>query len=173
MRLNLGAGGQQHDGWLAVDRAGDVDILLDLVDDAWPWKRSSIDGIVAHHVLDLLTPAEMQVVLDRCWYVLAPDAVLRVSNANLILGLEQAIIGARPFFAEQRNTIEETLGFFVTQGGARKQHLTPARLMDACKTSGFLGWAFSEEDFDQTVGKPWMTDLDSRESESWFAEVRR
>ncbi len=171
MRLNLGAGGQTPDGWVNVDRAGDNVTVLDIVRDEWPWEPGTADGIVIHHVLDLFHPHEMQAVLERCWTALADGAVLRISCADLNLGVQRALERNLGWFAQPCSTLEETLGFFITQRGARKQHLTPELLDVACTRAGFHECAVVA--MHETIGKPWLTDLDSRENESWFFEARK
>lgn len=189
LRLNLGCGGQYADGWINVDRAFPIrpnrsDILtLDVVNDKWPWEPESVDGIVFHHVLCMLTAEEMDIVLVNAARVLKPGGVIRVSDASLERGVRAAIARDHEFFVEMRPqgvkpdgqgftpawTWEETVGFFITQGGARKQHLTLKRFTESEALREFgnvCGLPFGE-----TLGAGWITDLDSRPVESWFAEA--
>lgn len=194
MRLNLACGGQIVDGWVNVDRdfpptfeiPDDRFLLVDLVADRWPWGRGSCEGAVLHHVLDLLTLAEMRVVLARAYGTLAPGAVLRMSNANLSRGVQAAIEGDIDWFAEKISdegkfmlddgvtrivSLETTVGWFITQGGARKQSLTVMALQKACERAGFQQFGLAAHG--ATIGPDWIMDLDSRRNESWYAEAVR
>lgn len=184
MRLNLGCGGVYAPGWWNVDRVPADDSIaapyrmLDIVHDPWPWPENSCEGIVIHHVLDLLTQAEMIEVLRRCVMTLEPGRTLRMSGADLDRGIHAAFAGEDEWFAQPvlslatgRIDLGATVGFFLLQGGARKQWLRPADLMLACREVGFS--ATCELRAGVTMGEGWITSLDSRPGESWFVECVR
>ena len=58
MRLNLGSGGKKLPGWVNVDSQPmeDPDIVVDLSQDIWPWRESSVDEVFASHVLEHIGP---------------------------------------------------------------------------------------------------------------------
>lgn len=193
--LNLGCGGQIVDGWINVERplngCGEMvlemrqpDLRLDITE-SWPWSRATVDGIVLHHVLDLFTAEQMEVVLQRAHRVMKLGAVLRVSGADIDMGIEMAMAGIWNWFAEPQYRgfsdghfrepdvldREATLGFFITQGGARKQHLLPSMVKAAIEHVGFLHAKQVEYQF--TLGPPKLAELDARPSETWFVEAIR
>jgi len=171
VKLNLGAGGQKAEGWTSVDRAGDVDVTLDLVADDWPWPAGSVDGIVLHHILCMLTVEEMATVLANCYRVMKPGGVLRVSDADLARGIQAALRFDFGWFVEYRggDSMEKTVGFFITQGGARKQHLQGWDLVAQCENLGFRTAGWSSDEVVPNSIPSWVTELDSRQGESWFA----
>lgn len=174
MRLNLGCGQHYADGWINVDRdfphaTGRLDTLrLDLVGDDWPWLPESVDAIVMHHVLDLMTRDEAQVVVQRCFDALRPEGALRVSCAALNRGVDAAIAGRAEFFVEPKATIEESVGFFITQGGARKQYITFDDFADMAYDAKFTG---RRECLHRVSRFSDLGELDSRPTESWFGEA--
>jgi SAM-dependent methyltransferase len=201
--LNLGAGGQIADGWFNVDLAFTFDsetyavarggrvtyptrglpsncMLLDLADE-WPWKDGAVDGIVMHHVLDLLDDDGVNHVLGEARRVLREEAALRISLADIDKAIRKAQAGEWDWFPEPVEVVcgsnegdldkEATLGFFITQGGARNQHFTPDSLLDALAPHGLrCDWLFGRRLSTGPVIEK-MYELDSRESESFFVTV--
>lgn len=169
MRLNLGAGGQCPEGWLNIDRAGDVDVIHDLTDLPLPFDDQSCGGAVAHHVLDLLPPDTIGPLLDDIHRVLALGALLRISMADLLAGIDAALRQETAWFAEPCATLEETVGWFVTQGGARKTLLLAPALRTLLHGVGFTETRTCKAG--ETIGPEWLTELDSRAGESVFVEA--
>lgn len=179
--LNLGCGGRVADGWTNVDRA-DAPLILDLFADDWPWEDGTVDGIVMHHVLDLFADLQMEVVLRRAHRVMKMGAVLRLSLADIDKAIWCAQNAAWAWFPEPKHVArkihgdvrfngEQTLGFFITQGGARKQHLRSDTTVNALRHAGFVH-AFCVE-YQESYGGEKMTELDARFGESFFVEAIR
>lgn len=206
-RLNLGSGGRCDKGWTHVDREYPVKVTitkindepvhheggyfpgkdfvkLDIANDPWPWDADSVEGIVMHHVVDLLTTDEMRRVLAMCHIVLRPGGVLRVSSADIIRGIEAALERDQGWFVEKFGVVfgasqpvhpssldfERTLGHFILQGGARKQFLPQLLFMQECVVAGFK--EAQPVPFKYTVAEEhWITELDDRAGESWFVEA--
>jgi hypothetical protein len=97
--------------------------------------------------------------------------VFRIIDADIVKGIHAAMVGDELFFVEQRDTLEETVGFFITQGGARRSLLTPIRLTEMLHDAGFPH-VFVQHSW-QTMGSPWIKDLDSRHEESFCVEAVR
>lgn len=185
VRLNLGCGGQIVEGWVNVDKGcGPGIYCLNITgEDEWPWPVQSADVIVMHHVVDLLTVAQTRRVLERCFDTLTLGGVLRVSSADHERACRAAIDGDTEWFPEPihygaaigkpTSTIDfgATVGYFITQGGARKQLLTVEGLAEMCKVAGFPH--FYTCPAGATMGPAWAAHLDSRARESWFAEAIR
>lgn len=200
MRLNLGCGGAIAAGWVNVDRAfpgnefveknacgqvlarfkepdriPDGGLVLDLAADLWPWEPESVDGIVLHHVLDLLEIPDATRVIRRCFRALRPDGMLRVSGADLGLGVAAALRGEWGWFPEPRmardGSIDQgrTLEQFITQGGARKWWYPNGVKSALMATFGNA----SDRTIGETLGPSWITDLDSRPDESYFVEAMK
>lgn len=183
LRLNLGCGSQIAGGWVNVDKeCGPGIFCLDVTKpERWEWDDGEVDGIVIHHVLSHFTRDEMMLVLEQCARVLKPDAWLRVSDADVLRGVEAAIAGDVGFFVEKKHRddgmrvdhvdVERTIGYFITQGGWRKQLLYPLEFAAACAQAGFSS-AYTGR-FRAPRGPDWLADLDTRAAESWFAEAQK
>jgi predicted SAM-dependent methyltransferase len=171
VRLNLGAGGQSAPGWTTLDRAGNVDVIHNLTVTPLPFADDSCEGAVAHHVLDLLGPHALHNLLRDLRRVLQPDAVLRVSLADLEFGIGAAFEHDLGWFPEPRETLDETLAWFLRQGGARRLLLTPERLKVLCYVAGFNEFAVFDDPAGKTFGPSWLTVFDARFHESFFAEA--
>lgn len=169
--MNLGAGGQTGPGWTSLDRAGDVDVIHDLTELRLPFDDNSVDGAIAHHVLDLLNPLQIADLLRDVRRVLKPGAMLRVSSAHLEAGIEAALNRQPAWFPEPRGSLEETLGWFITQGGARRSHLNPERLYRAFVEAAFA-WS-AHQPAGRTLGPEWLIAFDSRPEESFYVEAAK
>jgi predicted SAM-dependent methyltransferase len=197
--LNLGCGGQIPFGWINVDKPQTEStweaikrqkddfhrvhpVMYGDLTDPWPWEDGSVDGIVMHHVLDLLADEGVSHACREAHRVLRPNGVLRISVADIDAAIWQAQHGQWNWFPEPqydpdtdtihspgRFNAETTLGFFITQGGARKQHFTIASLMQ--KLIGYL-FDVRAAEYQWTTGEDRkITELDSREDESFFVEA--
>jgi predicted SAM-dependent methyltransferase len=82
VKLNLGCGPKRLEGWINADKAAlfKPDQLVDLERFPWPWKDSSAEEVLLHHVLEHLgqTPDTFIGVMKELWRVCAPDARVRV-----------------------------------------------------------------------------------------------
>lgn len=141
----------------------------------------AVDYAVCHHMLDLLELAAVMDLLREVHRVLKPGGVLRCSGADLARGVQAAIAADYDFFAEKIRVdesrrvdhvwLEATVGFFITQGGARKHWLSGITTL--AEAVGFAG-ATNVEWFNgdrKTMGPDEILELDSRQGESWFAEA--
>lgn len=172
MRLNLGAGGQSREGWVSLDRAGNVDVVHDLTTLPLPFDDASCEAAVAHHVLDQLTRQEILDLLGDLYRVLQPGAIVRVSCPDLEAGIDAAVAGVRDWFPERCASAEQSLGWFVTQGGARKTYLNPQRLRMLSELAGFSWFALLDRG-EKTLGQDWLCDFDGRHDESFFVEFAK
>lgn len=85
IKIDLGCGRMKGDGFIGVDiiqlfdghNKEMVDVVLDIEKDAWPWADDSVTEIRAYSVLEHLD--DLKRVLNECWRVLKPGAVLRGS----------------------------------------------------------------------------------------------
>lgn len=171
VRLNIGSGAPGPEGWTNINLlpGENIDYAID-VRDGLPFDDNSVDYAVCHHVFDLLTFDEMTRLLEEVHRVLRPEARFRASGADVMRGAARAIAGDWEWFAELRSSMEETVGFFITQGGARKQMLPVEAVVGACKKVGFRSAMIDVWDYE---GPDFLRSLDSRRRESWFAEARK
>jgi predicted SAM-dependent methyltransferase len=171
MRLNLGCGGQVVDGWVNIDKYGDPPIVIHDLAEPLPYGDGSCECAVALHSLSMLAPDDLHVLLGELHRVLEPGAWFRIIDADLALGVIAAVDGDANWFPEERSTLEETVGWFITQGGARKSLLSPPRMRTLLFSVGF-DRTYHRAEFD-TDGPPWIRDLDARYGESWCVEAIR
>lgn len=171
VKLNLGSGGRLDADWVHVDRAGPVDVTHDLTDLPLPFETNSCEGAVAHHVLDQLTARQITGLVGDVHRILAPGALFRISSADLDAGIDAALHNRPGWFPEPHGTLETMLGWFITDGGARKTRLSADRLRAICETAGFA-WS-AHRDAHITFGPAWLTDLDGRETESFYVEAAK
>jgi predicted SAM-dependent methyltransferase len=134
---------------------------------------------VMHHVLCMLDLDDVKGLLAEIHRVLKPGAHLRISAADVIAGVRAAMDGDTEWFAEpkydekwdgQDIDLEQTVGYFVTQGGARKWLMQPETLMLMLDDAGFNPFI---SQYRQTLGPAWLADLDQRERESFYIEATR
>jgi hypothetical protein len=120
---------------------------------------------------------DVRFALEEAHRVMALGAVCRIIDADLMRGVNAALIGNEQFFvqpkvrATQSFDMEQTVGYFITQGGARKSFLTADRLADMAAEVGFPH-VYAQPSW-QTIGPPWIKDLDGRYEESFCIEAVR
>lgn len=93
MRLNLGAGEWQVEGWTAVDIRPDADVRHDLSVFPWPFASASVDAILASHVLEHFTRADAARFLHECARVLTPGGDLHIAVPDLDLFVDCHLSG--------------------------------------------------------------------------------
>lgn len=73
-KLDLGAGKNKREGFLAVDRRDfpGVDVVADL-NGTWPWADNSVEEINMSHVLEHFTGIQRVHVFNEMFRVLIPD----------------------------------------------------------------------------------------------------
>lgn len=83
MKIILGCGDEQLEGWIHVDRvkhSSHVDVAHNLNITPWPFDDDSAQFIKAVDILEHLNDAIS--FFDECWRVLASDGVLRVQTVR-------------------------------------------------------------------------------------------
>lgn len=70
MKINLGCGNDYMDGYINVDRNNSVkcDLVLDFEKGKFPWKKESVEKIVAKMVVEHIW--EIDKFMNECWRVL-------------------------------------------------------------------------------------------------------
>lgn len=83
LRINLGCGYRPMDGWVNVDRARgpNVQVVRDL-ERGLPFPDNCASAIFAEHVIEHVTKAAAQRLLQECHRVLQPEGVLRLSTPD-------------------------------------------------------------------------------------------
>jgi predicted SAM-dependent methyltransferase len=99
LRLHLGAGGNNIDGWVNIDLVGaHADIAWDLRRPL-PFGDETAEAAFLEHVLEHMTVEDGMAVLEHCRRVLVPGGVLRV-------GVPDAGLYATDY-VQRRGTLEE------------------------------------------------------------------
>lgn len=77
LKVVIGAGGTRYEGWVHTD----VPYLDATNPDDWKqfFRRGEISRIVAEHVFEHLTPAQLQAFLRSVRPYLTPDAIIRIA----------------------------------------------------------------------------------------------
>jgi len=79
MKLTLGCNDGHlapADGWCNVDRCPPADVLWDLSVSPWPWDDSTVDHILASHIVEHL-PDKIR-TMNEAWRVLKPGRRLEI-----------------------------------------------------------------------------------------------
>ncbi|MDG2286926.1 MAG: methyltransferase domain-containing protein [Alphaproteobacteria bacterium] len=83
MKLNIGCGFNKLDGYINVDQFPECnpDVLWNLEETPWPFEESSVDELVAHHVLEHLGQ-ETKVffaIFKELYRLMRDDGVIRIT----------------------------------------------------------------------------------------------
>lgn len=186
-RLNIGCGGQIEPGWVNIDRSFSEEqvelagkrlaryLVCDLAEPL-PLQDETATAIVAHHVLDLLEGDDLRALLLEVERILTPAGVLRVSSVDYRNAAAAMVQGDLDFFralgVPEVGTAAETFAWYLDWGGARRTvFYAPAQLgLEYLEPAGF---EWEVVGYHETTAMPSVTDLDSREDESWFLEARK
>ena len=89
MKLNLGCGGLRIPGFVGVDlRPGPgVDVVVDLASFPWPFPDSSVDEVVAWHVMEHLVGNDFSRAVEEIARILRPGGLLYVKVPYGLRGL--------------------------------------------------------------------------------------
>lgn len=74
IRLDFGCGKNKREGFTGVDsiKFDTVDIVLDLVNDVWPWKENSVDEVHCSHFVEHLDGKERVQFFNKLYTILKP-----------------------------------------------------------------------------------------------------
>lgn len=187
MKLNIGCGSVQPEGWVNADR--DTDLFdpdpinakttpepqpglwfADLCS-RLPWPDETFDIIVANHVLSDLDYHELPGALAELHRVLEVDGVLRI----LVPSLDAAINHRNDpsWFPMDFDVLGEArLCAFITWFGTVKSVFTPAYLHDLLDTAGFAGIRMPRSGHSELrPGSSTIASLDDREDQALIVEV--
>ncbi len=89
VRLNLGCGHKQFEGWVNVDirQLPGVDVVWDLDQYPWPWQDGEAYEIRALHIIEHLKSG-LIAFCDECWRLLMPGGTLYAEEAPGTLHVE-------------------------------------------------------------------------------------
>jgi len=83
-RLQIGAGGARHEGWLNTDiEPGEGLAYLDATQ-AFPFPDATFQYVASEHVIEHLTYDQAKVMISESFRVLAPGGKVRVATPNLL-----------------------------------------------------------------------------------------
>ena len=83
LKLNVGASGNQLDGWLSIDiRADDTCFGMDAAK-PWPFETASAEAINSEHFIEHLELDQARVYLAEAYRVLRPGGLIRTTTPNL------------------------------------------------------------------------------------------
>jgi SAM-dependent methyltransferase len=98
MKLNLGAGNRQIDGWLSVDHYALADMDVDLFRFPWPWEDSSVEAVAMFHILEHFDPDDVVKAIKEVHRILSPNGLfwLKVPHAQ---GMSAHGLGHKTYFS--------------------------------------------------------------------------
>lgn len=72
VKLDLGCGKNKKEGFIGVDqyKMDNVDVVLNIGEDRWPWEDESVEEINASHFLEHLTPIQRMHFMNEAFRVL-------------------------------------------------------------------------------------------------------
>jgi len=74
--LQLGCGKNKKEGFINIDRAGDVDLILDVGSQRFPFENNSVDYVVAYDFIEHLDTEQTDYLLDELYRICKPDAII-------------------------------------------------------------------------------------------------
>lgn len=183
LRLNLGCGEVQPEGWVNADVAAEtmgpgVHLADVAAEGGMAWADRTFDYVVAHHVLQMLTYEELVPALTELRRVLANEGVLRLSVPSLLGAVRAHARGDAEWFPAivgDETTLDGRFCAYVTWYGTARTVFTPSWLTELCVRAGFDQAMPAQHGHSPLGGgrHPGIADLDDREQESTYVEARR
>lgn len=166
--------------------AFDTDAVLvthDLADLPLPFPDAAFRAVAAHHVLDMFPLDQLTKLCAELARVLEPGGVLRVSSPDFDHAIQALVRGDLEWFLDlgvphpansavpHAEVVQRAFMWYLDWGGARKAPLVNAAYLAVhCLEPAGFGWEMV--DYHETIAAmPTITQLDSREDESWFLEA--
>ena len=190
MRLNIGCGPVQPDDWLNLDPDPQWRAMVRSIDSLAP---QSVEGAVAHHVLQMIPWPDLIPWLQQVRLILRPGGYLRLSVPDLELA-HLWLAGKRqplpPIADEHESTVDGKVCMWLAQAGATRSVFTTHWLVELCYRAGYstvgaAGWGhlteltetsrpWPESAVCYSTGPGWLTDLDltpDRRLESLYVDA--
>jgi predicted SAM-dependent methyltransferase len=171
-RLHWGCGAVTPAGWINSDlwEQPGVDIAADVLE-GLPLEDDSIDYIVSNHVLPEIDLYDQEPALQELRRVLKPGGVLRLILPDLDMHIAAYQRGDRDhFLVHTWNTLAGNMITQVLWHGCIKTLFTYDFTEELARNAGFRD--VRRVAYRQTASDhPEITDLDSRENESFYLEA--
>lgn len=187
MRLNIGCGPVQPDDWANLDPDPQWNAPLR---DLGAIGSASIEGAVAHHVLQMIAWPDLVPWLAEVRRVLRPGGYLRLSVPDLALvgrwlGLDGRAVDPYPppISDEHETSIDGKVCMWLSQAGATRSVFTGPWLVELTQRAGYCageagwqGWGLDDPTKHRhySTGPAWLTDLDltpDRRDESLYVDA--
>jgi hypothetical protein len=185
VRLNIGCGPIQPDDWLNLDPDPQWNAPLR---DLGAIGTATIEGAVAHHVLQMIPWPELVPWLTEVRRVLRPSGYLRLSVPDLTLVAMWLGLDGKggtdlppPISDEHETSIDGKVCMWLSQAGTSRSVFTAPWLTELCQRAGYdsageagwQGWA-SGHPRHYSTGPDWLTELDltpDRRDESLYVDA--
>lgn len=93
LKLNLGCGGAGIEGFINIDHrlSRATNMLLDIK--RLPFRKSTVEVIEAHHVIEHISHVKVGIMLDEWWRVLKHDGKLIIECPNVDETMKEYLAG--------------------------------------------------------------------------------
>lgn len=98
MKLELGSGETNKDGYLTVDILKGCDFQYDLTKIPWPWEDNSVEHINSTHFFQEVRPRQVLKMWRECHRILKPGGKITFCLADLSKNIQAALLGKRDHF---------------------------------------------------------------------------
>jgi SAM-dependent methyltransferase len=80
VKLDIGCGKNKREGFIGVDQfpMENVDIVLDVVKDTWPWADGEVEEIHCSHFIEHLSAKDRVVFMNNAYRVLKPEGKITI-----------------------------------------------------------------------------------------------
>lgn len=169
LRVELGAGSRNMDGWVTLDISNSADIQCDCSIQPLPFADETVNELYASHFLEHFSfPKPMLYILEECKRVLSPDGKLSIAvpDASIYIRAymeEKAFPEVIPVYkpAFFFNSPIDSINYIAYMNGQHKHMFDLKNLLAILKIAGFSD--VQSRNFDPTI------DIEKRRPQSIYA----
>lgn len=137
MKLNLGSGRKETDGWTGVDVKGPADVIFDLRETPWPWPDNSVEQIKSTHFFQELRWTQVIEAFKECYRIMDDYAEFTICVPDMEKVVRSYLKGEQDLFLAGQYSIPAKLMWQLQWKGSYQSFYNGPLLEEKLQEAGF------------------------------------